>query len=154
MDGYKGIGRRMLDGRQVAAVAHAVCGNTDSARALLADTTPEEPWENAVTACLTIQCHGGSGSADLTTLLDRYRGLDTSMPGLVVFHTLGLSYRPTRQITVDLINYATVTRDGYAARDVLAHNGCRELLTNTQHMNYPTSSKRARSAAACSRPHC
>lgn len=62
LDGYKGIGRRMLDGRQAAVIAHAVSGDTDSALALLADTTPGEPWENAVTACLTIQCHGASGS--------------------------------------------------------------------------------------------
>jgi len=139
---YKGIGRRMLDGRQVAVIDHAVSGDTDSALALLADTTPGESWENAVTACLTIQCRGASGSADLAALLDQYYGLDTSTPGLVVFHTrLGLSFidaigtiddRPARQIAVDLIDYATATRDGYAARDVLAHNGCRELLTDSQ----------------------
>ena len=139
---YKGIGRRMLDGRQVAVIADAVSGDTDSALALLADTTPGEPWENAVTACLTIQCRGASGSADLTALLDQYHGLDTSTPGLVVFHTrLGLSFidaigtiddPPARQIAVELINHATATRDGYAARDVLAHNGCRELLTDSQ----------------------
>ncbi|MFI7676392.1 hypothetical protein [Actinophytocola sp. NPDC049390] len=140
--GYKGIGHRMLDGRQVAVIAHAVSGDTDSALALLADTTPGEPWENAVTACLTIQCHGASGSADLTALLDQYHGLDTSTPGLAVFHTrLGLSFidaisttdaPATHQIAADLIDSATATRDGYVARDVLAHNGCRELLTDSQ----------------------
>lgn len=40
--------------------------------------------------------------------------------------------RPAHQIAVDLINHATATQDGYAARDVLAHNGCRELLTDAQ----------------------
>ncbi|RKT86366.1 hypothetical protein SAMN05421805_1067 [Saccharopolyspora antimicrobica] len=139
---YKGIGRRMLDGRQIAVIAHAVSGDTASALDLLTDTAPGEPWENAVTACLTIQCRGASGSADLPALLDQYHGLDTSTPGLVVFRTrLGLSFidaigtiddRPARQIAVDLINHATATRDGYAARDVLAHNGCRELLTDAQ----------------------
>jgi hypothetical protein len=132
----------MLDGRQVAVIAHAVSGDTDSALALLADTTPGEPWENAVTACLTIQCHGASGSADLTPLLDQYHGLDTSTPGLAVFRTrLGLSFvdavgtvddAAARRIAVDVIDYATATRDGYAARDLLAHNGCRELLTHNQ----------------------
>jgi hypothetical protein len=142
LDGYKGIGRRMLDGRQVAVIAHAVSGDTDSALALLADTAPGEPWENAVSACLTIQCLGASGSADLTPLLDRYHGLGTSTPGLAVFRTrLGLSFvdalgtvddAPARRIAVDVIDYATSTQDGYAARDVLAHDGCRELLAHNQ----------------------
>jgi len=142
LDNYKGIGRRMFDGRQVAVIAHAVSGDTDSALALLADTTPGEPWENAVTACLTIQCHSASGSADLAPLLDQYRGLDTAAPGMAVFHTrLGLSFvdamgsvddPPARRWAVDLVDYASATRDGYVARDVLAHNGCRNLLTDSQ----------------------
>ena len=83
----------MLDGRQVAVISHAIDGDTDSALALLAGTTPGEPWENAVTACLTIQCRGASGCVDLTSLVDQYHGLDTSTPGLAVFHTrLGLSF--------------------------------------------------------------
>lgn len=139
---YKGIGRRMLDGRQVAAISHAIDGDTDSSLALLADTTPGEPWENAVTACLTIQCRGASGCVDLTSLVDQYHGLDISTPGLAVFHTrLGLSFVDaigavdtplTHRIAVEVIDHATATRDGYAARDVLAHNGCRELLTHNQ----------------------
>ncbi|MBB5808828.1 hypothetical protein F4560_008596 [Saccharothrix ecbatanensis] len=139
---YKGIGRRMLDGRQIAVIAHAVSGDTTSALTLLADTAPGEPWENAVTACLTIQCHNGSGMTDLATLLDRYHRLDTSTPGLTVFRTrLGLSFvdaigtvddPPAHAIAADLIDHATTARDGYAARDLLAHSGCRELLTDNQ----------------------
>lgn len=142
LDGYKGIGRRMFDGRQVAVIAHAVSGDTDSALALLADTTPGEAWENAVAACLTVQCNGASGIADLTPLLAQYHHFGTFTPGLAVFRTrLGLSFvdaldtvhdAPARRIAVDVIDYATSTRDGYAARDVLAHNGCRKLLTHNQ----------------------
>src|SRR5690349_2547472 len=47
LEDYKGIGRRMLDGRQIAVIAHAVSGDTDGSLAVLADTTPGEPWENA-----------------------------------------------------------------------------------------------------------
>jgi hypothetical protein len=139
---YKGVGRRMLDGRQVAVIAQAVSGDNDSALTLLAETTPGDPWENAVTACLTIQCHRATGVADQATLLSRYHDLDTSATGLAVFHTrLGLSFvdaigtiddPPARQIAADLIAHATAARDGYVARDILAHNGCRELLTNSQ----------------------
>ncbi|MBP2474812.1 hypothetical protein JOF53_003684 [Crossiella equi] len=140
LDEYKGVGRRMLDGRQIAVIAHAVSRDTDSALALLAETTSGDPWENAVTACLTIQCT--SGDADPAALVNRYHGLDVSAPGLAVFHTrLGLSFidaigtvgdPSVHQIAVDLIDHATATRDGYVARDVLTHNGCRELLTDSQ----------------------
>jgi hypothetical protein len=47
---YQGIGRRMLDGRQVAVIAYAASGDTDGTLALLDDTEPGEPWENAVTS--------------------------------------------------------------------------------------------------------
>jgi hypothetical protein len=139
---YKGIGRRMLDGRQVAVIAHAASADTDSALALLSDTTPGEPWENAVTACLTILCRSGSYIADLDTLLAQYHLLDTSAPGLAAFHTrLGLSFvdaigtvndPPARRIASDLIDRATTAQDGYVARDVLAHSSCHDLLTYTQ----------------------
>lgn len=139
---YKGIGRRMLDGRQVAVIAHAASGDTDNALALLADTAPGEPWENAITACLTIQCHGGLEPGELAKLLAPYRFLDTSAPGLALFHTrLGLSFvdaigsindPPARRIAGELIDRATSAGDGYAARDILAHSGCRELLTDIQ----------------------
>jgi hypothetical protein len=139
---YKGIGRRMLDGRQVEVIAAATSGDTDHARVLLNDTVPGEPWENAVTACLTIMCRSGNDLADTDALLARYHTIDTSSPGLLVFRTrLGLSFvdaigevdaPPARRIATDLIDCAAVSHDGYVARDVLAHNGCRELLTDTQ----------------------
>lgn len=139
---YKGIGHRMLDGRQVAVIAHAASGDTDGALALLRDTEPGEPWENAVTACLTIQCRHGLSNADLDTFLNRYRALDTSAPGLTVFHTrLGLALidgigtvenPEAHRIALDLIHRTTAAQDGYAARDVLAHSGCSDLLNDTQ----------------------
>ncbi|MFJ8625124.1 hypothetical protein ACIRD3_20080 [Kitasatospora sp. NPDC093550] len=48
-----GIGRRILDGRQVAVLARATTGDLPGAHALLEDTEPGDPWENAVTAVLT-----------------------------------------------------------------------------------------------------
>jgi hypothetical protein len=142
LQGYKGIGRRMLDGRQVAVIAHAISGNTEGALALLGDTEPGEPWENAVTACLTILCRNSSHNADLDALLSRYHALDASAPGLTLFHTrLGLTLVDAigtvenphaHQIATDLIIRTTASQDGYTARDVLAHSGCHDLLTDTQ----------------------
>lgn len=139
---YKGIGRRMLDGRQVSVIAHATSGNAKAALALLGDTEPGELWENAVTACLTIQCRSGVGSTDLDTLLNPYYALDAATPGLAVFHIrLGLSFIDAigapdnphaSQIAASLINRAIPAQDGYAARDVLAHGSVHDRLSSTQ----------------------
>ncbi|MGQ0775896.1 MAG: hypothetical protein ACT4NY_15995 [Pseudonocardiales bacterium] len=141
---HKGIGRRILDGRQVAVLAHATAGDTDGALTLLADTLPGEPWENAVTACLTALCRQHTDQPtdrDIATLLDRYRHLDTD-PGLAVFHTrLGLSiidatggidHRAARRIATDLLHRATTAPDGYTARDLLGHDGCASMLNDHQ----------------------
>lgn len=136
---YRGIGRRMLDGRQVAVIAHASTGHVDHARELLRETEPGEPWENAVTACLTIYC---GDSADADPLLTGYHQLGTPGPGLATFRTrLGLAYldalgthHPQAQrITTDLINQTIASRDGYATRDLLDHDHCRAALTKAQH---------------------
>lgn len=114
----------------------------DGALALLRDTEPGEPWENAVTGCLTLLCSSGSGNADLDELLNRYHVIDTPAPGVAVFHTrLGLSLIDAigtvenphaHRIATDLIDRTTASQDGYAVRDVLAHSGCQDLLTGTQ----------------------
>jgi hypothetical protein len=141
---HKGIGRRMLDGRQVAVIARATTGDADGALALLKETAPGEPWENAVTACLTVLCRRYADQPvdqDLAAMLDRYQLLEPT-PHLAVFGTrLGLSAidaaggveRPgIRGVAADLIHQTMTSRDGYAAREVLAHNGCASLLTDRQ----------------------
>ncbi|WP_157362072.1 hypothetical protein [Haloechinothrix halophila] len=139
---YKGIGRRMLDGRQVAVIARAVTGDTGTALGLLHDTEPGEPWENAVTACLTLHC-GGSDRPDLDNLLYPYHQLDASTPGLAVFHTrLALCFvdaisdideSRTEQMTLELIDCVIARQDGYAAHELLDHNTCQSLMANARH---------------------
>jgi len=139
---HNGIGKRMLDGRQVAVIAHCTAGDTGTALKLLHQTTPAQPWEHAVTACLTALCrqhaHQPVGQ-DLTAMLDSYQQL-VPAPHLAVFHTrLGLSvidaaggveHPAARGIACSLINHAA--RDGYAAREVLAHPGCAASLSSEQ----------------------
>ncbi|MEV0757640.1 hypothetical protein [Streptosporangium sp. NPDC050280] len=139
---HNGVGRRMLDGRQVAVVASITAGDADGALALLADTVLGEPWENAVTACLTVLCRRSahqSVEADLAVMVERYRQIAPAS-GLAVFGTrLGLSvidaagsveYPGVRGIAAALIQRAC--QDGYAAREVLAHEGCAALLNDEQ----------------------
>jgi len=141
---HHGIGQRMLDGRQVAVIAQSTAGDTDGALKLLEETAPGEPWEQAVTTCLTVLCRPPArppAGQDLTAMLDAYRQFNPG-PQLAVFCTrLGLSVidaaggavRPRAHgIAHSLINQVAASRDGYAAREVLAHNGCTAILTDDQ----------------------
>jgi hypothetical protein len=53
---HRGIGHRMLDGRQVAVVAHLMVNDPHTATALVTATQPGEPWENDVTDLLATTC--------------------------------------------------------------------------------------------------
>lgn len=61
VEAHHGVGQRMLDGRQVAVLAALTTGDTLGANSLLADTKPGEPWEEAVTDCLSIVCQRTTG---------------------------------------------------------------------------------------------
>jgi hypothetical protein len=131
---HRGIGRRMLDGRQIAVISHALAGRSEQAHAMLLDTTPGEPWENAVTGCLALLCTSGSPIEASTHFHQQPPG-----PGLAVFWTrLGLSLidalghdrTGAQALAIRLLHHAS--DDGYAARDVLAHPGCRAAATDEQ----------------------
>ncbi|MGH3678709.1 MAG: hypothetical protein ACRDT2_00010 [Natronosporangium sp.] len=129
---YKGVGARMLDGRQITVIAHATAGRHQQARAMLEATQPGEPWENAVTACLLLLMPGtDTRDDDANTALTAYHALGPAKPGLTVFHTrLGLtlldaldnSHPAAEQIAAGLVHHAA--GDGYAARDLLTHPSC------------------------------
>lgn len=138
---HNGIGHRMLDGRQIAVIAHATAGRRASALKLLRDTAPGEPWEHAVTTCLTLLCQQPTvNSTDQRRAVAAYQALNTAAAGLVVFHTRlgiclidalgGVDHPAAQLIATGLIKRAS--GDGYAARDLLAHPGCHAILTQRQ----------------------
>ncbi|MBX9427062.1 hypothetical protein [Streptomyces lateritius] len=90
---HDGIGLRMLDGRQVAVLA-ALSSDPGYAADLLAQTTPGEPWENAITSCLTVMCHRAvrrPAHGLLSELADTYVQREPEI-GITVFDTrLGLT---------------------------------------------------------------
>ncbi|MFC0028030.1 hypothetical protein ACFFMM_00635 [Micromonospora chaiyaphumensis] len=132
-----GIGHRMLDGRQVAVIAHATTGQIERARSLIAETVAGEPWEEAVTLCLAYLCNKGAGESEgmaLGELLRSHRQL-TSAPSRAVFHNrlgltvldaVGVDHPDVRCLAADLINQALTSDDAYIARDLLHH---RDVLT-------------------------
>ncbi|MFQ6148585.1 hypothetical protein ACLMNJ_36950 [Streptomyces seoulensis] len=144
IEAHHGIGKRMLDGRQVAVLAALVAGDTAGSAVLLADTMPGDPWEQAVTACLTVLCRRDAGQPTahhLADLVTAYSGRKTE-PGTTVFDTrLGLTVLDAigsaealaaRRIVEDLHRRTTNAEDGYAARETLAHLLFTEIATDRQ----------------------
>ncbi|MFJ7911971.1 hypothetical protein [Kitasatospora sp. NPDC096204] len=125
---HRGIGQRILDGRQVAVLARATTGDLPGALALLAATEPGEPWENAVTAVLTTLCRPGDRHA-AKTAIDHCLALEPA-EGLAVFTTrLTLAAldapapsAPAARVLASLLAIRTAeSGDGYALRDLLTH---------------------------------
>lgn len=129
---YNGIGERMLDGRQIAVLAHATSGEYDTALKLVRTTTSGEPWECAVIACLDLLCDPEPNEAQRRVALASYSALSPVPTGLVVFRNrLGLSVidafggsavPEVKMVTTGLLRSAA--EDGYAARDLLAYDAC------------------------------
>lgn len=143
-EAHHGIGRRMLDGRQVAVVAALVAGDAEEAAALLADTVPGDPWEQAVTACLTTLCRRDAGQpvdGHLEGLVSVYLERKTE-PGMTVFDTrLGLTVldaigsaesSAAHRVVRDLHRRTTDAEDGYAARENLAYPLFAEIASDRQ----------------------
>ncbi|MEV6987395.1 hypothetical protein AB0M95_39915 [Sphaerisporangium sp. NPDC051017] len=133
---HHGIGYRLLDGLQVAVITTLTSGDPAGALALLDASTPHEPWEHAIAACLTVLSGRTTGPA-VATMLRHHQHL-TPTPELAVFYTrLGLSvldaaHHPDAQThATTLIRQTLATRDGYAIRDLLAHPHCAALLTSS-----------------------
>ncbi|MFD4522753.1 hypothetical protein ACFWP7_02195 [Streptomyces sp. NPDC058470] len=133
IEAHRGVGKRMLDGRQVAVLAALVAGDTAGATVLLTDTMPGDPWEQAVTACLTVLCRRDAGhpvDGHLTDLVTTYLERKTE-PGMTVFDirlgltildAIGSAEAPgARRIVEELHRRTTEAEDGYAARENLAH---------------------------------
>ncbi|MFE3107610.1 hypothetical protein ACFXKJ_33675 [Kitasatospora indigofera] len=82
---HRGVGRRILDGRQVAVLAAATTGNLPQALALVKGTEPGDAWENGVTAAPTALCRPGDRHA-AETAVGHWLALEVG-EGLAVFST-------------------------------------------------------------------
>jgi hypothetical protein len=144
IEAHRGVGKRMLDGRQVAVLAALAAGDTAWASVLLDDTTPGEPWEQAVTACLTVLCRRDAGQpvdGHLADLVTAYSGRETE-PGMTVFDirlgltildSIGSAEAPAaHRIVEDLHRRTMDAQDGYAARENLAHTLFTAIATDRQ----------------------
>ncbi|XMN11110.1 hypothetical protein ACK8N7_36380 [Streptomyces griseobrunneus] len=128
---HRGVGQRMLDGRQVAVLA-ALGHSPADAAALVTVTTPGERWENAVTGCLNVMCNQallGPAVTILDALVEDYVEHQPDQ-GMTVFDTrLGLTILDllephqedaAHRMVEELHRRAIAATDGYAARECLA----------------------------------
>ncbi|MGA5823586.1 hypothetical protein ACPC54_37685 [Kitasatospora sp. NPDC094028] len=141
---HHGIGQRMLDGRQVAILAALTSGYGLQARTLLAEATPEEPWEEAVSGCLALLCRRVSGQPWRRALQDLAASylerpvedgmavFDTRL-GLVLLDMAASDNDPVaRQLVTELHRRTMKATDGYAAREALSHPTFTALATDHQ----------------------
>jgi len=141
---HRGVGHRMLDGRQVAVCAALATGNSLAADNLTATTTPGEAWERAVTDCLVVLCHRASGRPrrrslrDLAnTCLERPHRDDLALfdtrLGLAVLDVVDSAEDPAARLVVAELHRRTMrTANGHAAREILRHPLFAALATNRQ----------------------
>ncbi|CAL9312700.1 hypothetical protein [Streptomyces sp. SudanB182_2057] len=144
---HRGVGKRMLDGRQVAVLAALTTGDTVRAADLLADTVPGEPWEQAVTACLTALCRRDARQLSDTSAQDlasTFRDWQAELGmtvfdirlGLTTLDVIGSVENPAaHHLAEDLVRRTTTARDGCAAREILAHPLFAQLVTRQQAQN-------------------
>ncbi|MGA5454826.1 hypothetical protein ACPCVO_50620 [Streptomyces umbrinus] len=141
---HRGVGQRMFDGRQVAVLAALTAGDATAAADLLARTEPGEPWEEAVTGCLTVLSRRAASQPfqrHLQDLVATYLVREDEQ-GMTVFNTrLGLTVLDAvaspedpaaRRVVAELHRRATETTDGYAAREILAHPSLTTLMSDRE----------------------
>ncbi|MCX5501095.1 hypothetical protein OG887_17155 [Streptomyces sp. NBC_00053] len=144
IEAHRGVGKRMLDGRQVAVLTSLVTGDTAQAAVLLTDTMPGDAWEQAVTACLTVLCRRDAGHpvyghlADLVTTYSE-RKTEAGMTvfdirlGLTILDAISSAEAPgARRIVEELHRRTTNAEDGCAARENLAHPLFTAIATDRQ----------------------
>lgn len=137
---YQGIGKRLLDGRQVAILARCTTGNYDAAIDMLDDSATLDPWEQAVATCLRTLClRIGHQPADISAagMVRAYLQLEPSPEHLLFRTRLGLcaidlaadAHRAgTSQVIARVIGEAAAGADAHSASDVLTHQLCRSHL--------------------------
>ncbi|TQE18564.1 hypothetical protein Sipo8835_37820 [Streptomyces ipomoeae] len=147
MTAHRGVGNRLLDGRQIQIMSLMERGLDQQARDTIEATAPKEPWENTVAAFLRIHCRPAADpmpEAELDLALQGALALITSPdPEITAFQArvgltaLELVPDHTSPHAARLRDALAVVagRDAYAAREVLDHHATRPHLTDEQREN-------------------
>jgi hypothetical protein len=139
MAAHRGIGNRLLDGRQIMIMSLMERGLDRQARAMIDTSVPAEPWENAIVALLRVCCRPRQAEPDLA-LRQALAVIAPPDPATAAFQVrvgltaLALSRDQTSPDTT-LVRDAVVdvaALDAYATRDVLNDHSTRAHLTSGQ----------------------
>ncbi|MEU8266404.1 hypothetical protein AB0B89_04490 [Sphaerisporangium sp. NPDC049002] len=143
-EAHRGIGRHLMEGRQATIIAHCLHGALPTARAVLADSTPTQPWEHQVASCLNVMCadpNRASISQEVAAMVRHFLEQEP-VPGYAVFRArLGLTVvslagaadpEAADGVLARVTAEAIEAGDGYAARDMLGYLSTRTGLTNMQ----------------------
>ncbi|MBQ0926637.1 hypothetical protein [Saccharopolyspora endophytica] len=143
---HRGIGNRLLDGRQIKIMALLEQDHRSQATALIDSTIPSETWETAVGQLLRLSCRQGS-STDRRDQVDS--AVDTTLalmndtePSTTAFRVrLGvttldlagdLSTKTITQLRQTVVSAAL--SDAYAAREAMRNQTlCAQLTTEQKH---------------------
>ncbi|WP_019854010.1 hypothetical protein [Actinopolyspora mortivallis] len=142
LEHHKGIGDRMLDGRQVAILTRIINGDHEHALDLLEHSSTTDTWEQAVASYLTTLClttaEHDTQPAD-TEMVERYLALPQHSTPPVFHCRLGLcvldltSHTPHHApITTDITRQAITSADAYVAREVLDDPLCAQHMSDTE----------------------
>ncbi|WP_413800928.1 hypothetical protein [Streptomyces iranensis] len=141
---HRGVGARLLDGRQITILALAQNGQHDEASALVESSRPAEPWEEVVQSLLYTLCRNAAGCVPTTHIDDM---LTTALalqqqpaPGTFLFQArvgitalfLAAAHTSVQISPLQANILAMAQVDGYVARDALTHVQLRRAMTVSQ----------------------
>ncbi|QBI56129.1 hypothetical protein [Streptomonospora litoralis] len=133
MTAHRGVGHRLLDGRQIMIMSLMERGLYQQARDAIEATAPTEEWENAIAALLQVACRPATAPASAQerdeALLGAGAVLTSPDPATALFQTrvglaaLELTHHHTGPHTAGLHDpiVDAARLDAYAARDTLTH---------------------------------
>ena len=138
---HRGLGKRLLDGRQTTILAHTAEGDYDGAINMIKTSSTPEPWEHAVSRCfhtLCLQLGNHRADTETETMVNAYLQLSSSPKqqafrtrlGLCVIDLVADLNRAAVPAVIERVNHeAVAATDAHIASDVLAHERCRPALS-------------------------
>jgi hypothetical protein len=138
---HRGVGDRLLDGRQVTIMSLLQHGDHDQATAMVDASNITEPWEKPVAAILRTYClreDSDTARKDLDTAVAEALALIRQIePSTVVFRTrvaltaldLAEPYEALDRSPLSAAVLLQASTDAYAAREALASTTLRSSIT-------------------------
>lgn len=150
---HRGIGHRLLDGRQTTILALLHNGSPDQAEAMVEASTIKDPWEHAVQAILQVLCqrsraNGAPKPDSIPQMLSKAHALITEASSPVfrvraVLTALELAGDDARRGPLPAQVLAAAAADARAAKDALTHPVARHAPTARERQQLETSIRTA-----------